>query len=118
MQTRNMHSDKIVEKSPNEQAVLIFLQFSMGKFSNERAFDAILALEEILREEIEFEQLGQLENNEISEDAVTFFIYGISADAIADRVLPILSTIPCISGSYILKQYDDKEGREEQIFIA
>ncbi len=110
------HAHTFVHTHPyNEHAVLIFLQFSEGKLESERAVNAIFDLQELLSEEIEGNGVGLFDGNEFFEDTVTFFIYGPDANAIYEVIQPVISGLPVLPGSYIVKRYGDIGAPEEQI---
>ena len=94
-----------------EEAVLIYLQFPQGTLYSERKLDILLFdVEDVLQEAVEKNKVGTLDGNEMYEDTITYFFYGKDANKIAEVVYPMLSYIPFMKGSYILKRYrDDKE---------
>ena len=105
---------------PEEHCVLIVLQFPKGKLDEREALDAVFELEHILSEVIELAKVGRCDGNEFcespDESSVTFFIFGSDADKIYESISPILAKLPSLPGSYVLKQYNDKDVGE-QIFL-
>jgi hypothetical protein len=93
----------------DEQAVIICLQFPIGKFENIKARDAINDLNIILRETVETSGVGIYDGYEFSsgpdEENVKFFMRGKDARDIYNEVKPILESLPSLSGFYIIKRY-------------
>lgn len=107
---------------PDQHAVLICLQFEVGELDNNKKVNAVFKLDEILCEIVEKTGVGKYDGNEFcegpDEESVTFFIYGKDADTIHETISPVLSYLPKLPGSYILKRYGNYEGvREKKIFI-
>lgn len=93
--------------------VLIYLKFPIGKLDNPKALNAVYDLEDILFKIVEDNKIGRFDGNEFcdgpNDESVTFFIYGDDADKISDIILPIVSKLPVLSGSHILKKYGTVE---------
>ena len=93
----------------DEQAVIICLQFPIGKFENQKARDAVFDLDSLLREVIETSGVGTYNGHEFhersDEESVTFFIYGQDASLIYREIKPILQSLPTLPGSYIIKRF-------------
>ena len=114
-------TDELFDNSPggdrqDEQAVIICLQFPIGKFENEKARDAIFDLDEILREVIETSDVGTYNGHEfykgLDEDSVKFFISGKEARSIYHEIKPILQALPSLPGLYIIKRYTQFTGEQ------
>ena len=95
--------------SGREQAVIICLQFPIGKLKEKKALDAVLDLEDILRTVIESSRVGVYEGHEVCEasdgESVTFFIYGEDASKIYQEIKPILQSLPSLTGFSVIKRY-------------
>jgi len=93
----------------DEQAVIICLQFPIGKFENKKAFDAVFDLEEIIRDAIETSGTGSYDGHEFrkgpEDESVKFFIYGEDASKIYNEIKPILQSLPGLQNLYIIKRY-------------
>jgi len=93
----------------DEQAVIICLQFPIGKLQEQKALEAVFDLDDILRTVIETSQVGTYDGHEFcegpEEESVTFFIYGEDATRIYREIKPILQSLPRLPGSYIIKRY-------------
>ena len=93
----------------DEQAVIICLQFPIGKLKNKKALDAVFELDDIFQEVIETSRVGNYEGYEIEqgpdEESVKFFIYGKEARTIYTEIKPILELLPSLPGSYIIKRF-------------
>src|SRR6266568_7506288 len=106
-------SDELYGNSPigsgREQAVIICLQFPIGKLQKQKARDAIVDLDDILRVVIEASGVGTYNGHTLSEGAeeesVTFYMYGEDAGIIYQEIKPILQSLPSLSGFYIIKRY-------------
>lgn len=115
-------TDELLDNSPvgvrqEEQAVIICLQFPIGKLENKKALDAVFDLDDIIREVIETSGVGRYDGHEFcerqNEESVTFYIYGNDASMIYQEIKPILQLLPSLSGFYIIKRYS--QFTEEQI---
>lgn len=107
-------TDELFDNSPagvrqDEQAVIICLQFPIGKFEEQKALDAVFDLDKILRNVIETSDTGRYVGNEFykgSEDErVKFFIYGKSASTIYQVIKPIFQSMQNLTSYYIIKRY-------------
>jgi hypothetical protein len=107
-------TDELFDNSPrgirqDEQAVIICLQFPIGKFKKQKALDAIFELDKILREVIEISGVGTYGGNEFAEgeveESVTFYMYGEDATEIYHEIQPVLEALPSLTGFYIIKRY-------------
>lgn len=99
-----------------EQAVIIRLQFPIGKLENKRALAAIFDLGNIFKEVIEASGLGMYNGHEtrIDQDveSVTFYMYGSNANSIYHMVKPILQSLPSLQEVSIIKRYSHFEGEQ------
>jgi hypothetical protein len=107
-------TDELLDNSPigsrqDEQAVIICLQFPIGKFENKKAQTAIFDLDGIVREVIETSGVGIYDGFEFKEgpdeELVKFFIRGEDANSIYRKIKPILEALPSLPGFYIIKRY-------------
>jgi|ERR1700722_3793112 hypothetical protein len=113
-------TDKLLDNLPggdrqDEQAVIICLQFPIGKFENKRALDAIYDLDAIIREIIETSGVGMYDGYKLyegpDEESVKFFIHGKNANHIYHEIKPILQALPSLQELYVIKrfsQFDDR----------
>jgi len=107
-------SDELHDNSPrgirqDEQAVIISLQFPIGKLQQRKALGAVLELDAILRVVIETSGIGTYGGNEFAEseldESVTFYMYGEDATKIYHEIQPVLDYLPSLTGFYIIKRY-------------
>ena len=107
-------TDELLDNSPggdrqDEQAVIICLQFPIGKFENKKAQTAIFDLDGIVREIIETSGVGIYDGFEFKEnpdeELVKFFLRGEDAGKIYKEIKPILESLPSLPGFYIIKRY-------------
>jgi hypothetical protein len=107
-------TDELLDNSPggdrqDEQAVIICLQFPIGKFENKKARKAIFDLDSIMRETIETSGVGIYDGFEFKEnpdeELVKFFIRGKDAKGIYREIKPILEELPSLPRFYIIKRY-------------
>ena len=107
-------TDELLDNLPggdrqDEQAVIICLQFPIGKLQNQKALNAIFDLDAIIREVIETSGVGTYDGNEFcegeEEESVTFYIHGKDAAAIYQEIALILESLPSLSGFYVIKRY-------------
>lgn len=88
----------------DKNSVLVFLQFPLHALDYEEGVDKAFAIEDLLREAVNENNVGDFDGNEFCEDTVTFFIYGLDSSTIVEAILPILLRLPEMPGSYILKR--------------
>lgn len=102
-----------------EQAVIICLQFSVGKLQEKKALDAIFDLDDIFRTILETSGIGTYDGHEFcespEEESVRFFMYGPDANRMYEEVKPILQSLPSLQEISIHKQYSPLEDYEEQL---
>jgi len=107
-------TDELFDNSPDgdrqdEQAVIISLQFPIGKLQEKKARDAVFDLDEILRDVVEASGVGTFGGNEFceseEEESVTFYLYGEDAGAIYHEVQPILDSLSNLVSFSIIKRY-------------
>jgi len=117
-------TDELVDNLPggdrqDEQAVIICLQFPIGKLEEEKARDAVLDLDDILRTVIESSHVGIYNGHEFcetaEEESVKFFISGNDASKIYQEIKPIMQSLPSLQGFYIIKRYGHFEETQYNI---
>ena len=117
-------TDELVDNLPGGdrqgQAVIICLQFPIGKLQKQKALNAIFELDAIIREVIETSGVGTYDGNEFcegeEEESVTFYIHGDDAAAIYQEIAPILDALPSLSGYYIIRRYS--QFTDEQVPLS
>ncbi len=102
-----------------QQALLVCLQFPVGVLEDENKLDAVYYFEDILIDVIEKTHVGQFDGNEFceapDEESVTFFMYGPDANKMYETIEPVLSYLPSLPGSYVIKCYGDPHEQDEEI---
>jgi hypothetical protein len=107
-------ADELLDNSPigsrqDEQAVIICLQFPIGKFEEQKARSAIIDLDKIVREIIETSGVGIYGGHKcyegFDEERVKFFIHGKSASRIYSEIKPILQSLSNLQHFYIIKRF-------------
>lgn len=107
-------TDELFHNSPDgdrqdEQAVIICLQFPIGKLQQKKALDAVFDLDDIFREIVESSHVGRYDGHEFcegtEEESVTFYIYGKDANKIYQKIKPILQSLPSLQEVSIIKRY-------------
>lgn len=107
-------TDELSHNSPDgdrqdEQAVIICLQFPIGKLQEKKALDAVFDLDDILREVVENSGVGSYNGHDTcvnkEEERVTFNIYGANANKIYRAIKPILQSLPSLQEVSIIKRY-------------
>lgn len=113
-------TDELLDNLPggdrqDEQAVIICLQFSIGKFENKKAINAIFDLDTIFREIIETSGVGRYDGHKFcngrDEESVKFFMYGKDATVIYKEIRPILESLPSLQELYVIKRYSQFNDR-------
>lgn len=101
----------------SEKTFLIYFKFPIGQLDGDKAFDVLMEFEDILREIVESENLGNVDGHEFcygeAEESITFFIYTTDEEKLFKLIEPLLVYIPCLPCSYVLKDAD----KEQYIFI-
>lgn len=100
-----------------EKTFLLYFKFSIGQLESDKAFDALMEFEDILRKVVESENLGNVDGHEFcyggDEESITFFIYTTDEEKLYQMIEPLIVYVSCLPGSYILKDAD----KEKYIFI-
>lgn len=113
-------TDELLSNSPDgsgrEQAVIICLQFPIGKLQQQKARDAIVDLDAIIRDVIETSEVGVYDGHEFCEGSVTFFIYGGDANKIYQEIRPILQSLSSLQEVSIIKRYSNWS--EDQLSLS
>lgn len=93
----------------DEQAVIICLQFPVGKFEDENALAAVVDLDDIFTSVIETSGLGTYNGHALfvgnEDESLVFVISGQDANLLYREIKPILEFLPQLPGSYIIKRY-------------
>jgi hypothetical protein len=106
--------DELLNNSPDgdrqeEQAVIICLQFPIGKLQGKKALAAVFDLDDILREVVETSGVGISNGHNTcvdqEEDSVMYYIYGANANRIYQVIKPILQSLPSLQEVSITKRY-------------
>jgi hypothetical protein len=76
-----------------------------------------------LIEVVETKGIGSVDGHEFamcegSDDEITYFIYGSSADAIYELVKPLVLGLPYLPGSYIVRSCKEKIDEEDIEYLA
>ncbi len=107
-------TEELFDNSPEgndgrKQAVIICLQFPIGKLQEKKALNAVFELDAILRDVIETSKVGTYGGNEFAEndegDSISFYLYGSDAGEIYSEIQPIFDTLSSLTGFYIIKRY-------------
>ena len=109
-----------MQAQPPEQAVLIHLRLSDGKFGTENEFDSIHALSAKLEATITANRLGVFDGDDFGEGDCTLFIYGPNADALFAAMEPILRASPLSKGAVAIKRYGkatDENAKEVKVAL-
>ena len=105
-----------------EQAVIICLQFPVGKLQEKKALDALFDLDDIFCSVIETSGIGTYDGHELfegpEEESVRFFIYGPDANRIYEEVKPILQLLPRLQEVSIVKQYAEVEAYDRRANLS
>jgi hypothetical protein len=91
--------------APKQEALLIHLKLSDGKFGTKSEGDALFALERELEADIAKVKGGDFDGNEFGEGECVFFIYGPDADKLFSSVEARLKSSPLSKGGWAIKRY-------------
>lgn len=99
-----------------EQALLVYLRLSDDEFGSETERDAIERVEDVLREALVSREVGEFDGNEVGEGYYKLFLYGASAERLADVALPLLhDLVQLLPGSYYIKRYGAPGSEQDQV---
>ncbi|RPJ29292.1 MAG: hypothetical protein EHM33_01595 [Chloroflexi bacterium] len=90
--------------SPNEQAVLVYLDGKGLPKEIYKKYD-LATLEDQLIEAIESQSLGEFDGNEVGPEEAVLYMYAPNAEALFAGIEPILTAYPlCQNGLVIVRQ--------------
>jgi len=95
------------EDEDAQHAVQVFIPLSTDGMGTDEDWHWLEELEDQLDDQVNQEQVGELDGNEIGEGEWCLYLYGQNADALAATVLSVLRGWPVPTGSYLLKRYGD-----------
>lgn len=101
-----------------QQALLVHLTLSGGPFGSDDEVASIAELEERIVAALSEGGVGEFDGDEFGEFQCRLFMYGPSADVMADIVLPIIASAGLRMAGYALKRYggaDDASAREVSV---
>jgi hypothetical protein len=101
-----------------EQALIITIPLTNGKFGSQDEVQRLFKLEDELIKAIEHSHVGEYDGNEIGEGIFTMFAYGPSANKLFDIALPILAKYRLPPGSRAVKRYGKPGAKEERVPIG
>jgi hypothetical protein len=90
-----------------EQAVIVHLRLSDGRFGSSEEGESLYALEDQLKRAIEDASAGEFDGDEFGEGECVLFMYGPDADRLFEAVEPLLKTTPAAAGGYAIKRYGE-----------
>lgn len=98
----------------NENAVTVSLKLSEG-FGTDVERAGVLKLEDILRDAVESQDLGEFDGDEFGHGRVTLYFYGADADSLLSVIEPILKEAQLLPGAKVVKRYGEPGEREVRI---
>ena len=98
-------------------SVLLVLQFTERRLESEKVTEALFKLDELFSTIFEDETIANYDGHEFSNDSMTYFFYGKDLDFIHRALIPIIKCLPSLPGSYIDKQYEFDESKNERIVL-
>lgn len=105
-----------------EQAVIVCLQFPVGKLQNKKALDAIFDLDDIFADVIQTSGVGNYDGHVFSQneelETVRFSIYGSNANQIYSEIKPILQLLPRLQEVSIIKRYAEIKPLHKQVNLS
>ena len=120
-------TDELVDNLPggkrqDEQAVIICLQFPVGKLQEQKAIDALSDLGDIFSLILETSCVGRFERIEYNEEpdveSVAFFMYGTNANHIYAEIKPILQCLPNLPEFSVFKQYSQLDSQKKYFNLS
>jgi hypothetical protein len=107
----------LAEEERAEEALVIHLKLSDTEFGSfeerERAFSIEDRLESALRNAAQ----GEYDGHEFGDGWCRFYLYGEDANALAEAVLPVLTSFATLPGSFVLKRFGPPGSNEERISL-
>jgi hypothetical protein len=90
-----------------EEAVIIRLRLRGGQFGSPEERDAMMALEDGLRQAIEEASAGEFDGDEFGGGECVLFMYSPDADRLFGVIEPLLKAAPEAAGGYAVKRYGE-----------
>lgn len=97
-----------------QEAVIIRIKLSDNEFGEDHERMAAYEVEDRLLDGIT-PDIGEVDGHEFGDGFATIFLYGPSADALTEKILPILSLTNTRSGSFVTKRYGPPGANEQTI---
>jgi hypothetical protein len=104
--------------NPNEQAVIIRLKLSDDEFGERSEREAAYALEDQLIEVFSTTKIGEFDGHEFAGGFATLYMYGPSADGMAEAVLSTLLGKQFRDGSSITVRFGPPGSAERVIRLT
>jgi hypothetical protein len=97
----------------NTDALIICLKLSDGEFAEWSEREATDVIEDALVDVFSAGALGEFDGHEFGGGFATLFMYGPSADQMAEAVIPVLNGFFLKDGSVLIKRFGPPGSREE-----
>jgi hypothetical protein len=97
----------------NTEALFIRLKLSDAEFGDWSEREAAFVIEDALVGVFSAGTLGEFDGHEFGGGFATLFMYGPSADRMAEAVLPIVNGFQLRSGSVLIKRFGPPGSRDE-----
>jgi hypothetical protein len=96
-----------------DEALIVRLKLSDDEFGEWSEREAVYALEDRLIELFASRSFGEFDGHEFGGGFATLFMYGPSAERMAEAVLSVLDGVAVLRGSVITKRFGASGSREE-----
>ena len=98
-----------------QHAVIIHLKLSDLNFGSFEERETAFRLEDRLESALTDVGVGEYDGHEFGSGWCQLYIYGASANAIADAILPVVRAFAPRAGSFVVKRFGPPGAPEEQL---
>jgi hypothetical protein len=108
----------LVNHANRDEAVIVRLKLSDDEFGQAEEREAVFAIEDRLTELLAARNVGEVDGHEFGIGFATLYMYGPSAEQIADVVLDLLAGSRHRDGSALIKRFGRPGSREESVYLS
>jgi hypothetical protein len=104
----------VASQAAGDQAVIIHLRLSNGKFGSKAEVDKLFKLEQEIAAAVERTRVGEEDGNEIGEGEFIIFCYGPNGDRLFAVIEPILRKSVHAKGARVVIRYGEPGSRQRE----
>ena len=108
-----------VERTPvGKQGLLIYIKLSDDGFGASGEVFGYTAFEDQLYEQVQNKKVGELDGHDSGKGYLVLYFYGPSADRMFKAIEPTVRAKNLPAGSYVVKRYAGRGGRDVRIELT